>query len=264
MKSARKFIVRNTSLGTWLDRLRRLDLYKFYGVPFLAWILGKEVVYVIHINKTAGTSLVSSIRNLGWKAKKFFIVPLPHNVGIMDVPHHQKIAFFVRNPLTRFASGFEHVKHRGRPAYDYVLTDNEEYVFKHFQSFQELVEATNSPEGRLNELSVFAWSSVVHLRLNYRHYFGDIDYLRRQLDRIVFVGEQEDFAEDWKRFFKKFYGKEVPVEEKNVLAKHREVLPGYREAIERIHPDEFLLYEEVLRRKAQLLEEELRSAEGGS
>jgi hypothetical protein len=79
---------------------------------------------------------------------------------------------------------------------------------------------------------------------------------------IVFVGEQEDFAEDWKRFFKKFYGKEVPLEEKNVLAKHREVLPGYREAIERIHPDEFLLYEEVLRRKAQLLEEESRSTEG--
>lgn len=257
------FIRRNARFSTWSNRVKRLYIKERFVVPFLARLHGKEVIYLLHVNKAAGTSLLAAIGELSWTSQRGFLIPLPHRFGIRDIPERYKVACFVRNPASRFDSGFEHTQKGGFPAYNFILSAEEEMVFRNFPSFQELIDATNSSDPEKRVLSESAWSTLFHLRMNYRHYFGDIEYLRSQLHRIVFVGEQEDFAEDWKRFFKKFYGKEVPLEEKNVLAKHREVLPGYREAIERIHPDEFLLYEEVLRRKAQLLEEELRSEEVG-
>jgi len=258
------FLRRNAKYSTWKNRVERLYLRERVLYPFVAWVQGKRIVYLLHVNKTAGTSVFAAVQNLGRYSRSGYIVPLPHRFGFRDIPERYKVALFVRNPAARYASGFENTQRAGFPAYEMVLSSKEEMVFRNFPTFQELIDATNSSDPEKRALSESAWSTLFHLRMNYRHYFGDIDYLRSQLDRIVFVGEQEDFAEDWKRFFKKFYGKEVPLEEKNVLAKHREVLPGYREAIERIHPDEFLLYEEVLRRKAQLCGEELRSAEGGS
>jgi hypothetical protein len=262
MRKLFEFFMRFKIIASFFDFLHRTHLHELVFLPMVARIRRKEIVYFLHINKTAGTSILSALEGLGWKTEFGYLIPLPHEVGLRRLPTRAKVAFFVRLPYTRFASGFEHIQKRGYPSYSLELSEAEEDAFVEFSSFEALVEGTISSENDRAEKARCAWCSIYHLRWSYRHYFGDIEYLRSQLHRIVFVGEQEDFAEDWKRFFKKFYGKEVPLEEKNVLAKQREILPGYREAIERIHPDEFLLYEEVLRRKAQLLEEESRSTEG--
>jgi hypothetical protein len=143
---------------------------------------------------------------------------------------------------------------KGYPSYQVEWTEEEAAIFQRFRTFDQLVDATLSSEGTAQEAAQYAWRHIFHLKLSYAHYFGDVEYLRSQRHRIVFVGEVETMEADWERMFSRFYGKAVPMQRHNALQSQRSVEGRVSEAIARIYPEEEALYRELLRIKAELNE----------
>lgn len=247
MKRISAFIRRNLSWKTWWGRWRRRFIEERWLYPLVAWWKGKELVYFMHINKAAGTSVLAAMEQLGMESEHCFVVPLPHQFGLHKVPFGAKVACFIRHPATRFASGFEHMFKKGYPSYQVEWSAEEEVVFQQFQRFDDLVVATL--EGREDALR--AWKHVFHLRLSYAHYFQSLAYLQAHQERLVFVGCLEAMDEDWDRLFQQLYGQAFPMERQNALKTSRTLSDAVRQAIERVYPEEFPLYEALMRIRAQ-------------
>jgi hypothetical protein len=248
------FLRRNLSIQTWRGRVERMYLRERVLYPLLAGIKGKELVYYMHINKAGGTSVLEAMKRLGVESPTSFVVLMPHQFGLKKIPWGAKVACIIRRPETRFASGFEHMYRKGYPSYQVEWTEEEAAIFQRFRTFDQLVDATLSSEGTAQEAAQYAWRHIFHLKLSYAHYFGDVEYLRSQRHRIVFVGEVETMEADWERMFSRFYGKAVPMQRQNALQSQRSVEGRVSEAIARIYPEEEALYRELLRIKAELNE----------
>lgn len=244
-KPIRAFLIRNFSKKTWLGRYKRTFFHEFYVLPLKAKLTRRELVYFLHVNKAAGTSAIAGIRKYASKSKTHIIVPLPHQYGLASIPRKAKVALFIRNPETRFESGFEHLYRKGYPHYNVTWTKEEAEVFKEFQNFSSLIQSMSSDDQTLRTAAFSAWRHVFHLRHPYRHYVGNLSFLEKNIDRIVFVGEQENFQNDWARFSAKFLGRCQQMEALNVLHSTRVANEQVSQAIKEVYPDEYVLYDKL-------------------
>ena len=245
LRAIKAFIVRNFSRKTWRGRYERTFFHEFYVLPLKAKLTKRELVYFLHVNKAAGTSAIAGIRKYAANSKTHIIVPLPHRYGLASIPRKAKVALFIRNPETRFASGFEHSYRKGFPHYNTNWSKQEIEVFKVFQSFSSLIQSMSSDDQTLRSIALSAWKHVFHLSHPYRHYLATYLFLQKNIDRIVFVGEQENFQSDWARFSAKFFGENQQMEALNVLHATRETNEQVSRAIKEIYPDEFVLYHKL-------------------
>lgn len=79
--------------------------------------------------------------------------------------------------------------------------------------------------------------------------------MENNLDRIVFIGEQEKLNEDWQTFCEAFFRSDegVSIGKRNALGTQRTIKESHTKAIASVYPDEFLLYAILKNRKEQLL-----------
>ena len=96
---------KRSSLGRRIDALRR------------RWhrLRGREVVHLLHIGKTGGTALKTALA--GAASPTHVLILEDHPTRLRSVPVGERVAFFVRDPLTRFVSGFLSRQRKGRPRY---------------------------------------------------------------------------------------------------------------------------------------------------
>lgn len=248
-----QFIKRNLSFDTWRGRYNRTFVHELYVLPFRAWLMNKEVVYVLHVNKAGGTSLLAGMKELQNVRKKTVLIPLPHKFGLRHISKKAKVALFIRKPETRFASGYEHILRKGYPHYNVTWSKNEALIFQTFPTFDALMEGMNSDNIDTQNLALSAWTEIQHLSMPYRPYVGDLSLLQENLTRIAFVGEQECFSEDWMEFCRVFYNEEPKgIPRLNALRNARTVNPSWTRAIERVYPDEFSIYAILKKRKIEL------------
>ena len=249
-----QFLIRNLSTTTWINRFKRTFIAELFLIPFFARLKGKEVLYVLHVNKAAGTSLFHGIKENQTASSKTRILCMPHKFGLKNLPKNSKVALFIRAPEARFASGFEHQKKRGYPHYDLEWSREEAAIFECFKSFDELVLGMSSNNTELQELAHSAWNEITHLKLSYTHYVGGLNYLAKNLHRIAFVGEQETFASDWEVFCDRFLESSSSTTPKlNALRTARPTQSEWKNAVQKIYPDEYKLYERLKARKLQLI-----------
>jgi hypothetical protein len=219
-------------------------------------IRGYEIVYVLHVNKAGGTSLYEGIHQMRSRKSRVKLITLGHQFGIPDLPKKSKVALLIRSPETRFASGFDHQYKKGYPDYNVSWSPQETSIFKELKTFDELINAMNSKNIEKKVLAESAWKHIAHLSNSYQHYVGTVSFLKKNLDRIVFIGEQEKLNEDWQTFCKAFYSSDqvFSIERKNSLSAQRTIKENHKKAIVSVYPDEFVLYEMLKDRKQQLLE----------
>ena len=80
-------------------------------------------VHFLHVGKIGGTAIKHAIGGAqapdsGERARLAYVVHLHrHAVGLRDVPVGEKFFFFVRDPVSRFVSGFHSRQRRGAPRY---------------------------------------------------------------------------------------------------------------------------------------------------
>lgn len=249
-----QFLSRNLSTTTWINRFKRTYISELYLIPFFTRLRGKEVLYVLHVNKAAGTSLFRGITENQTSFLKTRLLCMPHRFGLHNLPKKARVALFIRSPEARFASGFENTREKGCPHYSIEWSKEEAAIFEQFKNFDELVLGMSSCNQKLQDLAYSAWDEITHLKLSYAHYVGDLNFLSENLHRITFIGEQETFDSDWAAFCNCFFdGPKSKARKLNALQASRPTKPEWKNAIQKVYPDEYKLYQMLKERKLHLM-----------
>lgn len=150
----------------------------------------------LHIGKTGGTQIEKVIKRINELNGPVRIIKHSHDVNLRDIPFDQPYFFGIRDPASRFKSGFYSRKRMGRPAYDYPWTPYEETAFTAFGHANDLAEAL-SATGLIGRKAFAAMKSIQHTSMNQVDWFstcGDIFEVRPPIGII----RQENFDSDLK------------------------------------------------------------------
>lgn len=160
---------------------------------------------ILHLRKTAGTALKAVIERQMEVEPLRNVICFEHAMTlpkfINEYPHAQAI-FFVREPISRFVSGFYSRLRQGRPRYDYPWRPSEAKAFSRFQTPNQLAEALSGSIFGARRHAIAAMKSIGHVRHTYLDCLGSAGFLARIAQRIAFIGHQKDFDADLERLRK--------------------------------------------------------------
>ena len=152
-------------------------------------LTGKTNVHFLHIGKTGGTAIKEALLDI--VPKKHFIFLHKHNVSLQDIPNGDKIFFVLRDPITRFVSGFNSRQRQGQPRYFYPWSDNEKIAFANFTTANTLAESLNSSSADIKYKAECAMRSITHVKSSFYNWVISDEYFAQRKNDILFVGFQE-------------------------------------------------------------------------
>src|SRR3954468_17466545 len=98
---------------------------------------GRQVVHMLHVGKTGGTAVQMALHNVP-KPADLQLQMYGHGISLSDIPPNDDIFLFLREPLARFASGFEMRRREGRPRHYRPWTPAERRAFSRFDTPESL------------------------------------------------------------------------------------------------------------------------------
>jgi len=177
------------------ELLKRVGAKAFgFGELWYDRARGRKRVHMLHIGKTGGTALKSALRNASPAHTR--LVLHKHSVSLAEIPVGELCFFVVRDPVTRFVSGFLSRQRQGRPRYDIPWNPAEEKAFATFATPNDLALALSSTDPARRSAAEAAMAGIRHVSDNYRHWLRSEAYLRQRRSDILFVGSQERLRED--------------------------------------------------------------------
>lgn len=108
----------------------------------------RTVVHFLHIGKNAGTQIAKVSRQINERCPKFYLIKHEHDVALRDLPADAAYFFSIRNPVTRFVSGFYSRKRKGQPRLYKEWSLDEALAFSEFEHAVDLAEALFEPGER--------------------------------------------------------------------------------------------------------------------
>lgn len=164
--------------------------------------LGFKIVHFIHIGKTAGTA----IKNAENGKKSFFsnskflknyvLIMENHDFKLMDVKNGEYSFFVIRDPISRFVSGFYSRFRMGQPRIYNPWTDLERKAFEKFATPNELGEALSSQNPEVRHDAENAMRNIKHVNSSYWDWMGSMEYIKLNKSKILFYLRQENLNED--------------------------------------------------------------------
>jgi len=79
-------------------------------------IQGKQLIHFLHIGKTGGSAIKYALTQYSVSGR-YAIYLHSHNFRLRDVPIGESVFFFLRDPISRFKSGFYSRQRQGQPRY---------------------------------------------------------------------------------------------------------------------------------------------------
>jgi len=155
------------------------------------WRKHRPYAHFLHIGKTGGTAVSWAIKR--GKPKSYRVVLHPHRVRLCDIPEGEAVFFFLRDPTSRFVSGFYSRMRQGRPRYFSAWSPDEAEAFARFKTPNALAMALPS------EPAQKAMRSIGHVRSSYWEWFESEQYFLSRRTDILFVGFQERLDRDFER-----------------------------------------------------------------
>ena len=154
-------------------------------------------VHFLHIGKTGGSAIKQALETC-LQTSRFRILLHHHGVSLQDVPEGELVVFCLRNPISRFVSGFYSRQRKGQPRYFSEWSAAEREVFERFETPDQIARALAEESSENHEAARRAMVSVEHFA-PFRTWLVDLDYFRSRIDDVLFIGFQEsldaDFAE---------------------------------------------------------------------
>lgn len=160
-------------------------------------------VHFLHVSKAGGSALRHAIRASRVQAGG----PLTsawgrirghdHRFRFMDVGSDDMAVITLRDPATRFVSGFHSRLRKGAPRYYNEWTPRERLSFEWFSSPRELADALAESSGELRERAEFALRSIRHVRDPMTHWTGDARYVLERAANVLYMARQETLGADW-------------------------------------------------------------------
>jgi len=156
---------------------------------------GKEIIHFLHQRKTGGTALKYAFADHRM-TESHIIEYHQHDVTLHMIPRGDKVFFFVRDPITRFISGFNSRKRLGYPVTYRPWNDKEKFVFAHFETPNQLALSLSATDSIVRSNAEKAMRSIDHIKYSHWDCFYDEAYFRSRFEDILFIGFQEQFAHD--------------------------------------------------------------------
>lgn len=176
-------------------RLRRISC--------LARLRGRKPVHFLHIGKTGGTAIKQALQTYPSQGEFLFLLH-PHRIKLRDIPGGDGVIFLLRDPVSRFVSGFYSRKRQGQPRILSPWSEAEREAFEIFESPEELALALDSPDQTRRQKAVTAMNEIAHVRESFWDWFQSPEYFARRRQDIWFIGFQERLVEDFERFRNRF------------------------------------------------------------
>ena len=142
----------------------------------------------LHISKTAGTQIMHIIKQL--KKHKINIKRHDHWVKLSELPLNTKYFFSIRNPTTRFVSGFYFRKRKKNHS------QHEKITFERFEHANDLAENLFA-EGKSGISARNAIQSIKHNAMLQIDWFQRFSYF--ELQPPITIIRQEHFETDMQR-----------------------------------------------------------------
>jgi Sulfotransferase family len=164
-------------------------------------------VHFIHVGKSGGTALrhgVLAVRELRggdtlespWGE---VYAHRGHRRRLSDTPEGDVVVFSLRDPITRFVSGFYSRLNKGAPRHFREWSEEERQSFEWFQTPVELADALAVPRGELHDRAAFAMRNIRQLKRRLTHWTGKPNYFRQNTDKVLYIARQETLDEDWEK-----------------------------------------------------------------
>jgi hypothetical protein len=159
---------------------------------------GRRIVHVLHIGKTGGTAIRHALEPYR-TTPGCHLVFHHHDKTLMNVPRGDLIVLFLREPLSRFVSGFYSRQRQGQPRFFKRWTDGEAVAFTRFATPNDLALGLSAEDAGRRAHAEEAMRSIEHVRDGLRVWLGSESTLRSRLPDILFIGFQETLATDFER-----------------------------------------------------------------
>lgn len=165
-------------------------------------------IHFLHIRKSGGTAIKHALRQVTKGTGKQLTTPFgelhnhPHSFRFGDVPEGDLAIFSVRDPASRFVSGFYSRLRKGAPRYNREWSDAERKCFGWFSTPQELADALTKRWGPQRKKAEFAMNSIRHLRRPMVWWTGPAPEFRKLLPQVLYIARQETLDEDFERLKK--------------------------------------------------------------
>ncbi|MEL7023463.1 MAG: sulfotransferase family 2 domain-containing protein [Pseudomonadota bacterium] len=156
---------------------------------------GRPKVHFLHIGKTGGSAIRGALRDCRL-AGAYELMLHSHGVSLSDVPVGEKVTFFLRDPVSRFISGFYSRKRKGQPRYQSEWNELEAEVFTAFDTPNSLAEALGDGDHQHHELAHQAMEQIQHLG-HYSQWLVSMEYLQSRASDVFFVGYQDSLSRDF-------------------------------------------------------------------
>jgi hypothetical protein len=157
---------------------------------------GKQVLHFLHVGKTGGTAIKYALKPYQ-VTPAHAIVLHGHRFTLREMPKGEKAMFCLRDPASRFVSGFYSRRRQGRPRYCVPWTPAETIAFAEFPTPNRLAVALSSADDEERRRAETAMRNIGHLNSKYAQWLGNEEYLLTRLQDIFFVGFQETLADDF-------------------------------------------------------------------
>lgn len=211
---------------------------------------GLRVVYFLHIGKAAGSQVKQMMAQVNAARSDIYLHGLTHDVALAELPEPSDYFFSIRDPISRFRSGFYSRKRRGRPLNDIAWTPHEETAFANFEHAADLAEALFAPSEEGLKAAA-AMKSIRHTAQDQIDWFalaGDIFTTRPP----VWVLRQEHLEQDLKILLDRLGVDFAPEARKDVKGSHANDYSGIPDLTEkgianlrRWYAQDFAFYEAV-------------------
>lgn len=184
--------------GRWSDWAWRLHVLSEPLV--IAWHRwrGRRIVHLLHIGKTGGSAIKSSV---GWRraTPTSLFVAHVHAFQLEHVPAGDSLVFFLRDPLKRFVSGFYGRQRKDQPRLFYEWSEAERRAFQRFATPNELALALagDDPVDRL--AAEEAMHGIHHVNNHFLDWFGSESALLARREDVLLVGRTENLDADFER-----------------------------------------------------------------
>lgn len=152
----------------------------------------KPRVHFLHLRKTGGSALWAALAPVEL-AGDFRIVLHPPPHSLEQVPEGEAWFISVRDPLSRFVSGFYSRKDKGGPGEPRPWNTDEELVYGTFETANDLAEALSSDNSERRECAIWSLGVIRHFR-PYWDCLGGPKLVQERIDDLFMVLRQESLT----------------------------------------------------------------------
>ena len=149
-------------------------------------------LHFLHPGKTGGTAIKAALQPVATRGL-FDIELHQHSTRLQDVPAGEPFFFSVRDPITRFVSGFYSRQRQGRPRMFKPWSDGEARAFARFATANQLAERVfDDPH------AAEAMRDIGHVNRSYWSWFGDEAAFLARTDDLYCIVRQSRLEDDFR------------------------------------------------------------------